>query len=333
MLEWLRVWAAGAVCVGALWAQGQQDASAVCKWQGDKKAAFVLMFDDGWPSHVFVAVPEMHKRGLSGDFYIVPKKGEFLVFKKKWEEEAWKMGAVYGNHTASHKSILTQEQFEQEIAAAQEDIYRMVPGKNPRLISYARPGVPEWKISNEQEAEVIKKYNLISRPPFNGHGVVYHLQKLEQMLALADLAQSKGEWEYLVFHGVEIIDPNRGYQDFWAVKQDIFLPLLDELKRRSDAGDLWVTDHISVHKYETERASAQVKTQPGMGRMTVKLTSQADPKFYDLPLSVRTKVPAGWKMCTVQQEGIDVQKVAVANGTAVYQALPNGKPVYITRTN
>ena len=52
--------------------------------------------------------------------------------------------------------------------------------------------------------------------------------------------------EYLIIHGVERKQPDWGFQDFWALKQDILLPVLDGLKERRDRGDLWITDHIGT---------------------------------------------------------------------------------------
>ena len=45
--------------------------TAVARWKDDRQAAFLLMFDDGWPSHWQVAVPELAKRGMIATFYLV----------------------------------------------------------------------------------------------------------------------------------------------------------------------------------------------------------------------------------------------------------------------
>ena len=34
----------------------------IATWQDDRTAAFLLMFDDGWPSHWQVAAPELQKQ-------------------------------------------------------------------------------------------------------------------------------------------------------------------------------------------------------------------------------------------------------------------------------
>jgi len=205
----------------------------IAKWQDDKKAAFLLMFDDGWPSHWQVAVPELAKRHLTATFYIVPGKGEFKAFEKKWLTDVPEAGMVVGDHTFTHTGIKTPDKADFEIGDCQRYILKNYPGKTPRLISFAQPGGVPWAISRSDEDAMLAKYNLIERPPFEGHGAVYHLQTTDQMLALADKAIASGGMEYLVIHGVERITPNWGYQDFWALKQSIFLPLLDGLQQRS----------------------------------------------------------------------------------------------------
>jgi peptidoglycan/xylan/chitin deacetylase (PgdA/CDA1 family) len=320
----------GLLTLGASAQQTPGD-TRVAKWQGDAKAAFLLMFDDGWPSHWQVAVPELAKRDMTATFYINPGKGEYLKFKDTWEKELWKQGMVYGNHTLTHKGAKSLEEADREIGECNRAITSMVPGKVPRLISYGQPGVGpgNWTVTAAELNGLLAKYHLIDRPPFAGHGAVYHWQTTAQMLALADRAIATNGMEYLVIHGVERIKPNWSYQDFWALKQDVFLPLLDALKERRDRGDLWITDHISQHQYETERNAASVQvTERGSRQIRIRLTCSADPAFYDLPLTLVTRVPPQWPACAVTQ-GTNQCVVAVAGGFAKYRALPGPSPVML----
>src|SRR5687767_7579577 len=72
------------------------DAVRVARWKDDKAGAFLLMFDDSWPSHWQVAAPELVKRKMTATFYICPGKGEYQKFAKEWEEVLPKQGMVYG---------------------------------------------------------------------------------------------------------------------------------------------------------------------------------------------------------------------------------------------
>jgi len=305
----------------------QTGATRVATWKNDSTAAFLLMFDDSWPSHFQVAAPALAERGLTGTFYINPGKGEYRAFSNQWEQGVWRMGLSYGNHTWAHASVTNAAQAEQVIKSCNEEILRMVPGRTPRLISYGQPGVKEWRVKPEEMKSILARHNLIDRPPFNGHGAVYHWQTTSQMLALADRAIASKGLEYLVIHGVERIQPNWSYQDFWALKQDIFFPLLDGLKERRDQGKLWITDHVTAHKYETERASAKVAVQSATPQeIRLALTCAADPALYDEPLTLITQVPAGWKSCIMTQPGTNAT-LTLSQGAVRYDALPNGRTI------
>ncbi|MEI8195866.1 MAG: polysaccharide deacetylase family protein [Phycisphaerae bacterium] len=204
----------------------------IAKWKDDKKAVFLLMFDDSCPSHWQVAIPALVERKMIATFYINPGKAEYSKFKSKWEGEIWKSGMVYGDHTMTHQGVKDLDNAEVEIGKCAQIITDIGSGKKPRLISWGMPGVGpgQWNISAEQLKSLLKKYHLVDRPTFAGHGAVYHWQKTEQMLALADKGIKAGDMEYLVIHGLERITPNWGYQDFWALKQEILFGVLDGLK-------------------------------------------------------------------------------------------------------
>lgn len=304
----------------------------VAPWKDNRTGVFLLMFDDGWPGQVDVGVPELQKRGLTATFYMVPNKGEYKARQAKWAEAAKSGNVVYGNHTMTHGGVRDYEHSKTEIGECTRIIreeLQPVPAKPDRLISYARPGVGEgkWTLTAEDEARILRETNTVSRPPFAGHGAVYHWKTLEQMTALVDKAIAEKNMNYLVIHGVERIGAQ--WQDFWPLKQDIFFPLLDYLKAKQDARELWVTDHITCHQYQTERDAATVKTLKVVGNgIQLELKSSADPKLYDLPLTLIAEVPAHWRECNITQ-GASKSRTPVFNGTVTFDAAPNGPPVSI----
>lgn len=309
----------------------QVGTTRVAKWQGDKKAAFLLMFDDGWPSHFQVALPELLKRKMTATFYIVPAKGEFKKFENIWREQFLQQGMALANHTLTHDGLQSYEDADKEFTDCTKYLNDLMDEvtktKAPRLLSYGKPGVNDWKITPEQEKELIAKNNLIERPDFRDHGAVYHLKTTEEMLALADKAIANGGMEYLVIHGVERIEPKWGYQDFWALPQTIFLPLLDGLAARRDKGDLWITDHISEHQYSTERDSATVKTLEVNGqKIRLELKSNVDSKFYDLPLTLVAQVPPTWTKVQITQ-GQTKSESTAKDGSIMFDARPNAEEI------
>ncbi|MDA3798363.1 MAG: polysaccharide deacetylase family protein [Kiritimatiellae bacterium] len=311
--------------------------SSITKWQNDKKACFLLMFDDSWPSHYQVAVPELLERDIVATFYVNPGKGEYKSCIKHWEgtNAVWKQGMAYGNHTMTHQGVKDFEDAELEIGGCDDYILDIIPGKNPRLISWAQPGVGKgkWNISKEELNSILAKNNLINRPTFTDHGAVYHMQKSPQMLALADKAISSGGMEYLIIHGVERRKINWGYQDFWALNQDVYREVLDGLVERRDRGDLWITDHISYYKYDQERDNSQIQIiSSNKDKIKLKITSSLDSQLYDQPLTIKTVVPENWQKCTVSQ-GSRISSNDVKNGVVQYDALPDESEIILTMQN
>lgn len=296
----------------------------VARWKDDRTAAFLLMFDDGWPSLWQVAAPALAQRGLTGTFYINPAKGEYLKFAGEWEEKVWRLGMAYGNHTMTHKGVRSLEEGEREIGDCAAYIRRIVPHTATQLVSYAQPGVDarDWTLTAAELDTLLNKHRLVSRPDFRDHGAVYHLKTAAEILALADRAIATQGMEYVIFHGIERIQPDWGYQDFWAFKQSEFLALLDALKARADRGQLWIADHIAQHRYAVARAAAAVRTvQTTPQAVELDLVCAADPRDYALPLTLVAEVPPDWARVRIRSSGGErvVQPVA---GRVTFDAPP-----------
>ena len=113
----------------------------VAKWKGDAKAAFLLAFDDGCPSHLKNAIPLLNRYKIYGTFYLFPAAGHFAWQKDKWAAAAKSPYVVLGNHTIDHKGVNAPEEFEPSVVKCQDEIRAMTPdGKWPRIVSFARQG-------------------------------------------------------------------------------------------------------------------------------------------------------------------------------------------------
>lgn len=312
--------------------------SQVARWKDNRTACFLLMFDDSLTSAFQVAIPELVKRNMIATFYVNPGKIEWTSNAQQWETLIPKTGMVYGNHTWDHGNTTTFTAMDDQIRKCQEKILGIhYPGDtNPHLISYGQPGVTTWYNYGAELNAVLAKYNLISRPPFDAaHAAVYGINTVAPILALADSAITAKGMQYFIIHGMQRRtsegDPDLGFQDFWAFDKDIYRGALDGLKIRQDRGDLWITDHISSHKYETERnASSIAVTSATATQISLSLTATTG-SLYDLPLTVRTQVPAAWKAAVVVQDGKQVS-VPVIGGTVQYDAVPNAGSITLTES-
>ncbi len=131
------------------------------------------------------------------------------------------------------------------------------------------------------------------------------------------VASHQNNWLVLVIHGVDGI----GWE---ALPSTLLDEYFTYMKAREDK--LWVATFGDVAKYMRERMHAQVQTKKNGNKLAVNLTHTLDKKWYNLPLTLKTYVPANWKSVTVVQNAKKQQVTSSrdAKGTFVlYQALPN----------
>ncbi len=149
---------------------------------------------------------------------------------------------------------------------------------------------------------------------------------LPLMKSWVDTAVSrKDTWLVLVIHGVDGL----GYE---ALSHS----LLDEYFRyiKSKDGELWVGTFGDVTKYMRERENAKITQTEKNGKIIISLSHSMDKTMYDLPLTLKTYVPANWKEAAIKQgKNVATAKVERDERGAyiMYQAHPNGGPVNLSQ--
>ncbi len=88
----------------------------VVPWNGHK-AATSLTFDDGDPSHLDVAIPELNQRGMKATFFLIANR---IDRKDDWRK-ILAFGHEIGNHTLDHKHAqeLSAQDAESQVIGAQ----------------------------------------------------------------------------------------------------------------------------------------------------------------------------------------------------------------------
>ena len=128
-------------------------------------------------------------------------------------------------------------------------------------------------------------------------------------------------------HGVEGI----GWE---AIPRPTLAAFFDHLAAARNR--VWVATFRDVAKYMRERQHATVRTRttPDGAAPRIALTHTLDPALYDLPLTLKTYVPAGWTRVRVTQGSTSSELTPSrdAGGTFVmYPARPNAEDVVLTR--
>jgi peptidoglycan/xylan/chitin deacetylase (PgdA/CDA1 family) len=131
-------------------------------------------------------------------------------------------------------------------------------------------------------------------------------------------------WLVLVFHGVEGI----GWEPKTAAELKAYFEYIAERE------DVWVAPFRDATRYMRERMAAVVTSVADGDEIRVELTHGLDPALYNYPLTLRTRVPAGWEIAEVTQGSsrIVVPVVQHQGGAYVsYDALPHDGSVVLRR--
>src|SRR5688572_30492861 len=194
----------------------------VAKWYDDKRAAFMLMFDDSCMTHVKNAIPELVKRRMVGTFYLNPGSGHYAALKNDWEKVIPALGMEYANHTFTHKGAKDAANLDEELVKCNDAIARIL-GQRPALISFGRPGVAKdaWGVTDQELKDALVKHHLVMRPDVSGRFAEINLKTTDSMFAIAEKALAAGSADCVIFHGVG--------GDWLTAQMPVYTGLLDKL--------------------------------------------------------------------------------------------------------
>lgn len=310
--------------------------TTICQWKDDKAAAFSVGGDDSLRSQLDFAIPAMDQRGLRGTWWVNPGRGGSHNFKKQddaWANcwiaryDDWKAAAARGhdfaNHTMHHLGATDYHNADDEIREAA----RIIRETNPRqkLLLFQRGGGTTWSITEAQLTEILDKYDCVQG---RGGGIEDPTWETnpsaETLRGFVDAAMREGSWHHLAFHGI-------GPKCEWGgpVAGDAFIALLDYLVQMRD--QVWTGTHTEVHKYDQERGTAELAVLAVTeGRIGLALRSATNPKLYDYPLTLKTRVPDHWDSVRVTQ-GESSADYRVVSGIVQFGAVPGRAEISLNR--
>ena len=142
------------------------------------------------------------------------------------------------------------------------------------------------RASTKDPAQSTKDYVRWQRGPLAG-------TSMKTMQDWVDKAAARDNvWLVLVFHGVEGI----GWEPKSKSELEEYFTYI-----KSQESKAWVATFQDVAKYMRERMSAHVTTHAIRGAIEVTVKHELDAKTYDLPLTLKTRVPSAWKWVQVEQ--------------------------------
>lgn len=151
---------------------------------------------------------------------------------------------------------------------------------------------------------------------------------VEEMTSWIDTCTTNDNiWLVLVFHGIEGI----GWEPIPGSNIEAYFNYI-----KSKEEDIWVATFQDVTKYMRERMDASIRYSRNHDTIQIELIHDLDPELYNLPMTLKTYVPAAWMNVTFNQEGksFTIRTEIDEDGHYVqYNALPNAEEIILTRSN
>jgi peptidoglycan/xylan/chitin deacetylase (PgdA/CDA1 family) len=304
------------------------------------------VFDEGGdPARAYRILDEAYARVRAGGFpRAAPGASPSDAPAVSWDElrELARRGYEIASHTVTHPrlAVLDEPNLVYELEKSREDVLEHVGFRhtfsvecpygteNPRVLDYALaryplarnrmpdPFVDDLDRGNDADpTRSPREYVRWQRGPLTR-------TPLDLMKSWVDKTAGDDKiWLVLVFHGVDGVgwEPRTG---------DDLEEYFSYLKAKEDV--LWIAPFGDVGRYVREREHATVRSYREADEISVVLRTDLLDARYDLPLTLKTRVPDGWRKVAVRQGGREqtVTVVGEAEGPFVlYDAVPNGEDV------
>jgi peptidoglycan/xylan/chitin deacetylase (PgdA/CDA1 family) len=310
------------------------------------------LFEQGRLEQAYRTIDDGYAQVRGGAFQRKPRGGfegasEFVT----WDELASlaKQGHEIGSHTVTHPrlAVLDDANLAYELEKSRQDIEQRLGPKhtfsvecpygteNERVVKQALSRYPASR--NRLHEPFLEELNRSSRADPRTSTKEY-VQWQRGALIRTDVAAMKSWvdtalehdriWLVLVFHGVDGV----GWEPKTRGELQEYFEYIE-----SKRAQLWVATFQDVVKYMRERQHSSARHSSRGDVVEVVLRHDLDARLYDLPLTLRTRVPPDWEAVELRQ-GSRAERLAVARekggaglASVTYLAVPNAEPIVLTR--
>jgi len=306
--------------------------------------------DAGNPEAAYRIIDELYKKVRNNDFQPLTDEPYEVLDEVDVSWDDLRMIAAQGHEFASHMVThprlagLDEPNIIYELEKSREEILNQLGPKhifsaevpfgteNERAMEYALKAY--HALRNRMPEEWLTELNRSSRKQ-PGEAETEYVQwqrgattrtPLTMMQSWVDTTLVHDNiWLVLVFHGVDSI----GWE---ALSSELLNEYFSYMKARED--DLWIATFGDVARYIRERMNSTLVTEKKGRNIVTNVTNSLDTAFYNIPLTVKTYVPRGWKEVSVMQgeKAITVQQKTDERGSYVlYPALPGKGEIILAR--
>jgi hypothetical protein len=308
-------------------------------WQGFRTAAVSFTFDDDCPNQFSIAVPMFNEFGYHLTLFTVT--GSNWRWPADWTKlrSAAANGHEVASHTVTHAALggMSDSLQTMELGYSQEEINAHIPGRQcvtlayPFCVSGNRSIVAQYYIaaricSGSIEPSTPPDFMNISSVTCGTEGPV---KSTQDFINTAGSAVDSGGWCVLMLHG---LDNDGSWSPF---SSDTLRKCLEYL--RANQNKFWVTTFGCVVRYIKERNSVSVLEKAVTDTSVTALVADTlDNAVFNVPITLRRRLPDGWIFATVAQNRLSVSSrlVKIDNVSYVqFDVVPDGGDVVITKNN
>jgi peptidoglycan/xylan/chitin deacetylase (PgdA/CDA1 family) len=307
------------------------------------------LFEDDKVEQAYKATDLLYSKVREGSL----KKGEELTMEVAGEKGlTWdsiklyaSQGYEFSSHTVTHThlAVLDTTNMFYELEKSKEDIKDHLGDKytfdaeipfgieHPRAMKYSLPVYAALRnmMSDSYMQEINRGYR--AQPGASDKEYVQWQRgattktPLPLMKSWIDTTLAHDNiWLVLVFHGVD----GMGWE---ALPHQLLDTYFHYIKKNEN--NLWVATFGDVARYMRERMHASVNSSKEGNHILVHLKHSLDAKTYDVPLTLKTYVPAQWHKVKVKQDN-DVQYLQVQKDEKgnfiLYRAMPNSNVIELS---
>lgn len=299
-------------------------------WQGFRTSAVSLTFDDACQNQIDIAIPMLDEFDFKGTFYPV------VTWVTDWAP--WCKCAANGHEVSSHTynhpnlSEISADSLNAELSRAIDTLRANVPMADCSTLAYPFCSTPDVSIVSKyhiaaricdgriEPASPADYYNLSS---FCVGSETNDINAID-LIGLFSRAMNEKGWCTILFHE---FDNGPGYSPFAS---EDFRKVLEYLS--DNDSEYWVAPFAHVAKYTKERDKAVIKShsQSDSDQIELSIDCGLDAQVYNVPLSVRRALPAGWTKAEAEQNGRDCN-MYINDGYMYFDVMPNGETVVLKK--
>ncbi len=312
----------------------------------DKSA---IDFEDGKLDEAYKVMDTLYKKAREGSFKVGAELSDEVSQERGLSWDNIKLyaskGYEFASHTVSHThlAVLDSANINYELYKSKEDIKNHLGSEytfdaeipfgieHPRALHY---GLPAYEaLRNGMKDSFLFEINRgYKTSPGSSDKEYVQWQRgplsktsLEEMKSYIDTTLAHTNiWLVLVYHGINGLG--------WEALPDTLLTTYFQYIRQNE-NNLWIATFKDVAKYIRERMHATVTQTKSDNKITVQLSQSLPEEIYNVPLTLKTYIPASWKNLSIIQDNheLKMQLKKDERGTYVLYNAKTGKaPVQLT---